>query len=257
MTKLDYQSVPLPEGIRGISPSQINNFFAKPHEWYRSEILKEKQFEGSTASGLGTVVHYIAEEFAKTRTVDKAEIPKYLEQFKDNPDINLDYIQSQWQPMGQALINYLVSNGLPERSEEPISYEVTEGVHVAGTADAVKGSCLCDYKTTSDLTAKDYIPTYYRYQLLTYAWIYNKLGIYIDRIRIIWITNHVVGRISDKTNKPMKDYPSTVTAVTEVITQEDLDFIESILKLIAETMYYSEQYPELNYIFFKDYRLKG
>jgi len=115
---------------------------------------------------------------------------------------------------------------------------------------------LIDYKTTSKLTPPTDIPIYYLYQLLAYAYMYNKRGIPINRIRIVWVTNHVVGRISEKTNKPMKDYPSTVGTSTQTITNEDMDFIESILKLVAEKVAYYKAHPETAYLLFNDYRLK-
>jgi hypothetical protein len=123
-------------------------------------------------------------------------------------------------------------------------------------SNSTGGGVIVDYKTTSDKTPKNYIPMYYKYQLLAYAYIYNKMGIYVDRIRIIWVTRNDVGRISEKTGKPMKDYPSQAVEVTEQITETDLLFIESILKLISESAYTAIKHPELAYLIFKDYRLK-
>lgn len=239
-----------------ISPSAINKFFAYPHDWFQSEVLGNETFAGNTASTLGTIVHFCAEEYTKTQAVDAAEIEKFISSV-ENPEINVGYIQAQWKPMGQALIEYLRAQGLPQRSEELIKAEILPDYWVAGSCDAVTGDCVVDYKTTSQMTAPTAIPSHYRYQLLAYAYMYNKIGIPINRIRIVWITNNVVGRISEKTNKPMKDYPATVTACTEMITNEDLDFIESILKLISETVAYYKANPELAYLLFRDYRLKG
>ena len=101
------------------------------------------------------------------------------------------------------------------------------------------------------------MPQNYKVQLLTYAWIYRKLGVDIQNIRIVWITNNIVGRVSEKTGKPLKDYPSKVIPVTQVITNEDMEFIESYLKLIAETYLKAKECPELTYLLFSDYRLKG
>jgi hypothetical protein len=257
-TRLDYvsgASILPPDHKFKISPSAINKFFAKPHEWFRSEVLGEDTFLGNTASVLGTIVHFCAEEYSKTEKVDVAEIEKYIASI-DNPDVDVQYISEQWKPMGQALIDYLRTSGLPQRSEELIHYEVQPGYFVAGSADAVIGDCLVDYKSCSQLNPPTEIPPYYRYQLLTYAYIYNKLSIPINRIRIVWITNNVVGRISEKTGKPMKDYPATVGVCTETITNDDLDFIESILKLICETVETYYDNPNLAYLLFRDYRLK-
>lgn len=258
-TRLDYVSgrTLLPEGAFGISPSNVNKFFDKPHEWYREQVLGEDGFDGNTSSTLGTIVHFCGEEFATKQTVDHEEIEKYLAKEAAKPDVDGHYIESQWKVMGQALIDYLRENGIPDRVEELVKWEVIPGYFASGSADAVHGTTLIDYKTTSNMTAPDKIPYYYKYQLLTYAYIYNQLGITIDRIRIVWITHNQTGRFSEKTGKPLKDYPTTVTAVTEMITQEDLDFIESLLKLVAESVDTVKQNPDLAYLVFKDYRLKG
>lgn len=258
MTRLDYVSGTsiLPSTAKfKISPSAINNFFAKPHDWFRSEVLGEDTFLGNTASVLGTIVHFCAEEYTKKQTVDVEEIEKFLSEI-DNPDVNIDYVKNQWKPMAQALIDNIRAQGLPQRSEEMIKNEIIPDYFVAGSCDAVLGDCVVDYKTTSQLTPPTAIPPYYRYQLLAYAYMYNKIGIPINRIRIKWITNNAVGRISEKTGKPMKDYPATVADCTETITNEDMDFIESILKLICETVAYYKANPSLAYILFRDYRLK-
>lgn len=258
-TKLDYESVDCP-GIFKISPSGISKFFDRKHEWYTNEVLKEKEFLGNTSTVLGTIVHYCAEEFTKNKKVDKEEIPKYLDKMSAtlSPDVfDRKFIEEQWTVMGQTVIDYLKKQGLPQHSEIPLKYELFDGFWVGGTADAIHGDCLVDYKTTSDLTPKEYIPMHYKYQLLTYAFMANKLGIQVNRIRIVWITNNIVGRISDKTGKPMKDYPSQAVAITESITQEDLDFIESVLLLISETVACAMANPELTYLLFSDYRLKG
>jgi len=257
-SRLDYVSgaCVLPDGYKfKISPSAINKFFNKPHEWFRSEILGEDTFLGNTASVLGTIVHFCAEEYVKTKKVDVPEIEKFLAS-NTNPDVDISYVAEQWKPMGQALIDYLREAGIPQRSEELIHTEIQPGYFVAGSADAVSGDCLVDFKTTSYMSPPTEIPQHYRYQLLTYAYIYNKLGIPINRIRIVWITNNIVGRISDKTGKPMKDYPATIGVCTETITNEDLEFIENVLKLICETVeaYYNDS--KLAYLLFRDYRLK-
>ena len=160
--------------------------------------------------------------------------------------------------MGQALIDYLRVFGVPDRSEDAIAVKLMDGVYVGGTADAVIGNTIIDFKTTSKLNVDDtYIPNNYKMQLLTYAYIYRKLGVDISSMRIVWVTNNIVGRISEKTGKPMKDYPARVVPVTQVITEDDMRFIEDYLKLIGETYLKSKESPELTYLLFGDYRLKG
>lgn len=294
MTPLDYISGSsiIPKKAFGISPSQIYKFFDKPHEWYRSEMLGEKQFLGNTSSYLGTVVHFIANEFSKTKTVRKYFIYQYLfeqlvpksiqnnliasnQQFvfdehldieemedylKDNTDpefVDVEYIFNNYKPMGNALIQFLRSSGIPQESEVLIAQEILENFYACGSTDAIKHKRkVVDYKSTSDLTAKKTIPYNYKLQLLTYAWILKKRGYPIDTISIVWITHNQVNRISSDTGKPMKDYPTTVSEVSEIIDQQDFDFIESILKLISESVQATYDYPHLAHIIWKDYRLK-
>ena len=281
ITPLDYVSghTIIPEGAFGISPSNVNTFITKPHTWYREQVLGEKQFDQSTATVLGTIVHYCAEMYIKNKSVPKHDIYNYIRKncskvkssflptdLEDNMNtilwreissntIDGFYILEQWKAMGQAIIDYLKTIPI-HRSEELISAEVMPHFYAAGSADAVSGTTLIDFKTTSDLTPKNYIPMNYKYQLLTYAWIYNKMKIPINRIRIVWITNNQVGRVSETTGKPLKDYPARAYEVNEEIDASDLDFIESILKLIAETVQASREYPQLTHCLFKDYRLK-
>jgi hypothetical protein len=158
--------------------------------------------------------------------------------------------------MGQALINYLIKSNITGTSESMHKAEVKPGYWASGSIDLISNGMIIDYKTTSDLSPKSYIPMNYKYQLLTYAWICRQNGIPIDRISIIWVTNNVVGRISEVTGKPMKDYPTQAVQVTEQITDTDFDFIESILGMIADTVQASKDYPHLKSVLFKDPRLK-
>lgn len=282
-TKLDYVAgnTVIPEGAFGISPSQLYTFFDRPSQWYREQVLNEDaEFQGSTSSYLGSITHYIAEQFAQTGSVDKSEIYKYLYrdlvsdkseplvdfdddeiaefylyEKADHPDIDCIHIISQFKIMGNALIQYLRQN-MPNRTEELIHAAIAPGYYACGSADAVTGDVLIDYKTTSALSAPAKIPYNYKLQLLEYAWIYRQLGISINRIRIVWITQNQTGRISEKTGKPMQDYPTTVTPITEMINEDDYDFIESLLNLTAETVQAARDNPHLKHLLFKDMRLK-
>ena len=282
----------IPPDAFGISPSGVSKFLDKTHEWYREMVLGEKSFTGSTSTVLGTCVHYCAEQYIKHKKVNYIEIYKYLytqcctpdpaieEQFlsyapfelsasdesdiiawlrknSTNPDIDCNYILDQWRPMGQALISHLIKTGIPQQSEPMFCAEVIPNYWASGSIDAIKGDMIIDYKTTSEKSPKSYIPMNYKYQLLTYAWICSKNNIPIDRISIIWVTNNEVGRISEVTGKPLKDYPAQAVQVTEQITKADIDFIESILTMIASTVQASKDQPDLTWLLFKDPRLKA
>lgn len=281
-TKLDYVSgsTILPKGAFGISPSQLIQFFDKPNEWYRTQVLGEDAtFQGVTGSFLGTISHFAAEDYVNNDSVDSQEIFKYLikeltygrnlpdltkkrevfDYLRINsirPDIDVSYIEDQYQAMGNCVIQHIRQVGKPEHTEKLMSAEIIPGYYAAGSVDAIHNTTIIDYKSTSELTPKSYIPYPYKLQLLEYCWICRQNGIKIDRIAIKWITHNHINRISEKTGKPMKDYPTQVVPVVMAITEQDYDFIESILKLVAESVKYVKENPETAYIVFKDYRLK-
>lgn len=293
-TQLEYVpgTTAIPENATGISPSQLVRFFDKPHEWYDTEVLKHKGFTGSTASLLGTIVHFIAESYTKYQTVDKTEIYKYIynqtvedastiDEFKDlieqytidndeapieeffeenstHEDFDVMYILANYKTMGNLLIQHLKRITLPGRSEELVAAEVIPNYYVCGSCDAVKHDrTIIDYKTVSGKQRiTDRIPYGYRLQLLCYAYIYKQMGLNIDSISIIWISKPIDGGISEKTGKPLKSYPAKVSQVTEAVTDEDFKFIESILKLVAESLDTSAKNPHLRHIIWKDWRLK-
>lgn len=283
-TELDYTSAGtnLPENSYGISPSQLVNFINTPWNWYREQILGEpSSFTGNTSSFLGTVVHYVASSYALHRSVNKSEIFRYLYNHlvsdkdipppdfnnedesvaflydnADHPEIDCTVILDKYKDMGNNLIRYINSTGIPQRVEDTVIANVARNVYVAGTADAVIGDMLRDYKTTSTTSPKEYIPYDYKLQLMTYAYAYRKQGIPINRIQIVWITQPDVGRVSEKTGKPLKDYPCQVIPVTYVVTQEDWDYIDSVMNLVADTIKAHEDHPELTHVIWRDYRLK-
>jgi len=94
-----------------------------------------------------------------------------------------------------------------------------------------------------------------------YCWLLRQEGMDIDRIRIVYITTNEVGRVGKptKTNPnggKLKDYPTTVTTITEVIGDQDYEFIDNIMNLIVDTVVKGIENPELKYLLYKDYRLK-
>ena len=91
---------------------------------------------------------------------------------------------------------------------------------------------------------------------MTYAWLYKQLGHQVNYIKLVYITRNETGRFSEKTGKPLQDYPSQVYTVQEPVTQANLDLIESCIKLIAESVQCWQQHPELRHILAQDYRLK-
>jgi len=249
----------LPKGVFRISPSQFSKFMDSPHLWYREQILGEEGFTGSTSSVLGTIVHACAEAYANGSdgSTWSKEIEDYLKTIPfSEVDIDKDEIRKQYKGMALALINGYLKDNKPDSTEEFIFHNVIPGYVAAGTCDARKGDMVVDYKTYNSKSKPRAIPMYYKYQLLIYAWIYTKKNIPINRVRLVYVNRNIDGGVSEKTGKPLKSYPPEVTVLTETITKEDIDFIESVLKLLAETVAKSKEDPSLTYLLFRDYRLK-
>jgi len=260
-TKLDYYDGvdKLPEDSFRISPSSFYTFITKPHQWYREQVLKEEGFKGNTASVIGTCVHYVAECIGKGVEVDKQEIENYINNFKDNVDVDIEIVKKEYPLTAETLVNGYVLANIPTIVEEFIQYDLGSNIIVAGSVDALDGgTCIVDYKTYSSKTKPKNIPIYYKYQLLIYAYIYTRLGKDIDRIRLVYVNRPIDGRyISEKTgNQCGKIHPPEVTVLTESITKEDLDFIESVLTLCKDTYIESILQPEITHLLYKDMRLK-
>lgn len=262
-TRLDYYNGTneVPAGSTRISASAIAKFFSKTTSWWRENLMGEEGFTNSTSSILGTCTHFVGEEFATRGEVDKDEIEKYIAQFDDdleeNYEIDTSVIRLQYPIMGMALVNNYIMENPPSAVEDFLYEEILPKIGVGGSCDNRTNDTVVDYKTFGGLTAPSTISYEYKLQLLVYAWLYTKKGIKINQVRIVYVTRNTVGRISEKTFKPMKDYPTTVTTVTEQIEQKDLDFIESLIYLVADSIDAWNKHPELRYLLAQDYRLKN
>ena len=257
-TELDYYTGmdKLPEGAFKISPSSFSRFMDRPHEWYREQVLGEGTFEGNTATVIGTLVHYVAEKVAKGETPDKAAIAQYVANHEDNEEVDTAVVLKEYVAMAERLVNDYVLPNIPEIVEDFVAYDFGNNVWVAGSVDAFDNGMIIDYKTYSSKTKPKNIPMGYRYQLLIYAYAYHKLGYAVDRIRLVYVNRNIDGGISEKTGKPLKSYPPEVTVLTEAITQDDLDFIESVLTLCKETYLKAQEDPSLVHLLYRDMRLK-
>ena len=228
----------------------------RPHEWYREQVLGEGTFEGNTATVIGTLVHYVAEQYAKGKIPDKEEMLQYIENMSKLEDVNTEEVLADYKPMAEALVNGYVAKNMPKVVEDFVAYHLGDDVWVAGSIDAFDNGCIIDYKTYNSKTKPRSIPMNYRYQLLIYAYICHKLGHEVDRIRLVYVNRPIIGGISEKTGKPLKNYPSEVTVLTETIGKDDFEFIESVLFLCRDTYLKSKEEPKLTYLLYRDYRLK-
>ena len=77
-----------------------------------------------------------------------------------------------------------------------------------------------------------------------------------SRIKLVYINRNIDGGVSEKTGKPLKSYPPTVTVLVEEITNDDIEFISGLLDLCKDTVKASEKYPELCHVIWQDPRLR-
>ena len=287
-TVLDYdngETHGLSDDAIRINASGINDYFTNTKQWYAEKLEgKEQGFQGNSASVTGTITHFIAEQFVKNGTVskeDQVEIANYIKKHTDasysdyNPDIDINYIMSNYKPMAETLINEYVIENMPSRVEDFVHMELADNLYVGGSIDAVLGgnitgcsngkitvesspqsACIVDYKTTSmrpNSLRNKKINRKYKLQLLTYAWILTQQGQPVDRIRIVYVTQNDINRVSEKTGKPMQSYPSEVVILTEGVTDEDLEMIESIIYMIRDGVIAWKDYPELRHVISQSY----
>ena len=259
---LQYVSTPIPDnGIFKFSPSQFAKFISTPYKWYRSEVLKEEGFSHSTSTVIGTIVHYCAEQVAKGEDVDKKAINDYIHSLEIHEDYNPGVVEYHYTPMAETLVNDYVLNHEFLEVETSYSGLVKDDYYAAGTLDrleGVKNDCMVvDYKTYSSKSKPKTIPAYYKYQLLVYCTVLIKNGYNPTRIRLVYVNRHIEGEISEKTNKQMKSYPPEVTILTETITREDIEFIDSLLDLAVDCCEATKKHPELTHVIWHDPRLEN
>lgn len=245
----------IPHDSFRISASQLSRFFTETHTWYREFLLNEEGFEGSTASHLGTIIHAIAASFIDGNYMGMDTVNKYVNGI-ENEGIDKKEILEQVKPMSEALINQYLRYNKPTHSEEFIYREILPGIIVGGSCDAYNEAYarVEDFKTTSQHIPKKFSKAYYM-QLMTYAWIYREMGRPVESLRLIFVNRNITGRISEKTGRPLKDYPSTVHTTDHLITEEDFQIIENSIKLIADSVKMWKDRPELRYLLAQDYRL--
>lgn len=245
----------LPDGAIKLSPSRLSRFFDDTSNWYRETLLGEAPaFQGSTSSHLGTVVHGMAEMYKKTGATDASLAEEYIDSISD-PEVDRHVIRSQYPVMAEALIREFVSQVGGE--SEPFEHqEVIPGVHLAGSIDLLLPNEIVDYKTTSQLTVPTKVPRNYYFQQMAYVWLARKKGMDIKRFRIVYVTTNIVGRVSEKTGKPLKDYPTTVTSLFHEVTPSDLELIDNVLRLVADSAKTFVENPKMQYMLAQDLRLK-
>ena len=252
----------LPEGHQGISPSQLSRFFDDGTNWYRETLMGEAPvFQGNTATHLGTCVHVAAEMYTNTGSVDHSLINNYINSITD-VEVDKHLIRQQYPTMASTLISaYLskVSNTGVE-TEKYVYHELLPNIYVKGSIDRYdpKRRRIVDFKTMGSLDSAR-VPTSfsraYWFQQMAYAWMLSKKGTPIDYLELVFVSRDNTGRISEKTGKPMKDYPSEVNSVIHEITTTDMEIIDNTLQLVAHSIQHWNDNPDHRYLLAKDWRL--
>lgn len=251
----------IPADTFRISPSQVSRFLDSTTQWYREMLMNETAaFTGSTASELGTCVHAAAAMYFDTKQIDYTAISNYVNSIT-NSEIDKSVIKAQIQPMTSALLSQFLTTTKATHSEWFIHTEIAPGIVAAGSIDLYDEAraTIYDYKTMGSLDAARVptsFPRAYWFQQLVYAYILRKNGHPVDYVKLVYVSRDNTGRVSEKTGKPLQDYPSTVNVITEPVTQEGMDIIEGLLKLIADSVLLWKANPDMRYLLAQDYRLK-
>lgn len=247
----------VPENAFRISASQISRFFDETSKWYHEMLLGSEPFQGNTSTELGNVVHAAAAMYADNKDVDRNALSQYILSLAGKPDVDTEVIRDQYGPMIEALINQYLSRNIPTHTEEFIWHEILPGIGVGGSCDAYDETTgtIIDYKTTASKSAPTSFYRAYWFQLMTYAWIYKQMGRPVNKLRLVYVSRNETGRISEKTGKPMKDYPSQVWTLEHVITDQDMDIINGCINTIANSVKLWYENPELRFALAQDWRL--
>lgn len=251
----------MPEGAFKISPSRISRFFDNTSNWYRECLLGQDDaaFQGNSNSFLGTVVHGLAEQFIKEGQADFEAAEKFIDSLVGKPDVDPEYIRENYMPMFEVLKAYYLEN-IPKGSQsEPflgLPINEKEKIYLGGSIDVLEPTKIVDFKTTSSLNPPTRIPRNYWFQQMCYVYMARMQGMKITSFELIYITTHQVGRISEKTGKPMKDYPATATSLVHEVTDEDMRIIVDVVNLISESVVAWRNNPQIRHLLSQDLRLR-
>ena len=245
----------LPENVFKISPSRISKFLDDTSNWYRECVLDQApMFAGNTASFLGTTVHGLADMYNKTGKVDYGLAEDFIGSITDLA-VDKDYIRKHYQVMAEALISQFLSK-VSGKSEVFMYHEVIPGVVVGGSIDLLCPTEIVDYKTTSANHAPTAVKREYWFQQMCYAWMAKKKGINIERFRLVYVTTNDVNRGLSESGRRLTDYPTEVASVVHTITPSDLEIIDGVIHLVAESVAMYKSNPKMRHLLAQDMRLK-
>ena len=266
-----------PDNFR-IQASAIYNYFSSTSRWY-SEKLGDGSpiLTPSTSTVLGVCLHWCADCYTKDGEITKEnqqEAYAYIEEQAElNPEVMVDEVRKHLTPMWNNL-KTTIQNYPLSISEPSVAIEILPNITVGGSIDGIRcvdGSIgyksleemrgkrvtLVDWKTYGGLTAPTKMPKAYEWQLLVYAYVLKKqYDITVVQITNTFITRNNINRPSPTNpQKMLKDYPTKISDVSQPISDEDLEFIESIINLVAHSVQAYRQNPTLQYLLAQDFRL--
>jgi hypothetical protein len=254
----------VPKGDFRLSPSGVERFFSDKTQWYRENLLGEpKKFQGSTSTVLGTICHHAAEVVANCKLQGEVydsdklhtEVENYIAKFEGKPEYDTMKISNLWQNMATVLVKEFVLPANILKVEEFIAYEIMPGIWPSGTYDAIVSSVPNDSltKPVGRLTLRDYktasskpstFSYAYKLQAYTYAYILYQQGIKISDVELCYVV------------QPTKTLPVRHFNFTAPFDVRAYNFIESILKLIGDSVTCFKDYSDLQYLLMSDYRMK-
>lgn len=239
----DYQKTIVEGSKYSFSASSISKYQSDTNSFFRG-IYEPINDTYTTSTILGTIIHYLAEQYIKTRQVVNSDITDYL---ATKEDIDKELILKSYKDMGNKLFDYIdnlnISN-LNCESEKSLVYKLTDNVALTGTCDLIIGTTLIDFKTTSQLSVKTSMPESYKTQLYSYLYLLEQNNYRIDSAKLVYITIPQVGRVSEKTLKPLKDYPANVYELPLEFNNDDYQETIKTINLIAESVEYIELHPD-------------
>lgn len=228
-----------------ISPSSIEKFFTYPSIWYEEQVLQKQTFLGNTSTVLGTICHAIFHAVANKLPTSRSEVDYYLEQqLKIIPDLDVELIQSLYEPMAKVVIEEYLYKYPPKLTEFQISTQISKGIYIAGTVDNYTGTTVVDYKTVDKLPSSTSINFKHRIQLLAYAYAMRDKGLLVDSMRIVYAI------------RPTKTIGARCLVIEEPITDQLMYEAIQTFKLIADSIEFVRKYPEHTYLIFKSMKLK-
>lgn len=240
--------IPDKTGKYNISATQIERFFKDSIGFYKNVVKNEITFKGNSNTMLGTIVHYCISSFLQgnhDKEMITKNITEYISQMNfEELEEEIDFdVLAKWKDMANEAIKWCSSNldlyDLQSEKRYIAMLDEEDNIYLNGTLDLLhKGEELIDFKTTSNMTDINSIPTQYITQLYAYCYLLDMNDIPLPRfLSIVYIHQPYLNRISEITGKKLKDYPCRVYKLpiefddkTYFLVKEKINLIKNAIK---------------------------